>query len=597
MDTHEFRQLIAKPEWADVELKAARNQYPKEALSSVSAFANTGGGYLIFGVDERQDDPLVGVIEVDQVQNAFIGLLKDTKKFSSIIRFNAELIELDGNYFLVFHIEEALRHEKPIYLNGELKQTFLRKGGRDDKASDEDMRRMIRDASTRTRNEEVLDLDPESCFDTNTIKWYRKVYESRHGDKYFDLSHIEFMDQFGLVKEIGDELKPTYGAVLMFGAEKYVRQIMPRFTLDAYWHQTDIDSNDGDIRWHDRRSYECNLFDTWRQLSERFMYHADTPFEIDETNLQRKSETPDYIGFREAAVNVLIHQDYSDASRCASIHFHRDATVYYNPGDSLVDDDRLGKGDSESRNPIIMQTFHRIGLSDRAGSGIKDIYKNWQQLDRPVPLINNDKARKAFQITLGKKANVSELQNILHERIGVKLSEPQAQIFVHCLAESASVSALAATLSMDVSDIYPAVDVLSRQGLLVAGEGGYLAPDHFQAALADLVVKVTNLHVESDQPQDKVTNLNGDIDQPETLVASLNKKQKLLIQHIDGRMDLKELMTMVGMSHRSHFKNKQLQPLIDNALVDESYPENPHHPEQAYFLTAKGEDVRRLLGD
>lgn len=620
MDASELRQLVTKPEWTEVELKASRNQYPKEALSTVSAFANSGRGYLVFGVDERKPDPLVGVArdKIDEIQNAFIGILKDTHKFSSIIRFNADLVELNENYFLVFQIEEALRHEKPVYLNGEMKQTFLRKGGCDNKAGDEEIKRMVRDASQQSSDEQLLELDPENCFDTNTLKWYRKIYESRHGQKYFELSNLEFLDQFGLVKEQNDDLKPTLGSVLMFGTEKTLRHLIPRYILDVFWHHTDFSQADEDIRWHDRRSYESNLFDAWRQLADRFMYYAEHPFDIDETNLQRKNEPPDYIGFKEAAINALIHQDYSDKTRIATVHFYKDASVYFNPGDSLVDESQLGKGNSASRNPVIMQTFLRIGLSDRAGSGLKDIYKNWQLLDWPRPEIINDKGRKTFQITLGKKPIISELQRQCHQRIGVKLSNTQAQVFISCLKQPQTIEQLATLLNLSSAEIYQAIDHLNRQGLVIADTSGYLAPDHFQSILNDLagesdqpskkvtnltgksdqpLEKVTNLAEKSDQPQAEITNPDNKTDQAEVVLKKLNKKQKLLIIELEETMALQMLMAKLNQSHRSHFKNKQLQPLIDLGLILSTHPENPHHQDQAYYLTELGLLLKQPITD
>ena len=599
MDENELRQLIAKPEWTDVEFKAAGTKPSKEALSSVSAFANSGGGYLIFGIDERQKDIITGVSKVDEVQNVFIGILKDTKKFNCAIRFTPDLVELNGKHILVFGIEEALRHEKPIYLNGDMKQTYLRKGGRDDKASDEEIKRMVRDADSQSRDERLLDLDPETCFDASTLKWYRKVYESRLNQKHYELSNLEFLEQFALVKEDGENLKPTLGAVLMFGTEKHLRQLLPRFTLDAYWHNSDLAQGTNDIRWTDRRSFECNLFETWRQLSERFMYYAEQPFSIDENNLQRSHETPDYIGFREAAVNTLIHQDYSDSSRSATVNFYKDASVYYNPGDSLVDESCLGKGDSETRNPLIMQTFHRIGLSDRAGSGLKDIYKNWQQMDRAMPEIINEKVKKTFKITLGKKQKVSDLQQQLQQRIGVKLSHIQAEVFIASIMQTQTVEQLAESLGFQSADIYPVVDHLSRQGLVRATPKGYQALEHFSDALKDLA-KTSELPIaavteQSDQPQVKVTNLAPKSDQASVFAETLKQKQRAIIHQLKQPLALKDLMDKLGQSHRSHFKNKQLQPLIDENLVALTHPDNPHHQDQAYQLTELGKKVLALI--
>lgn len=52
MNMYELKQLIYKGEKADIECKEAENNVPKSADESYSAFANTKGGYIIFGVKE-----------------------------------------------------------------------------------------------------------------------------------------------------------------------------------------------------------------------------------------------------------------------------------------------------------------------------------------------------------------------------------------------------------------------------------------------------------------------------------------------------------------------------------------------------------------
>jgi len=468
---------------------------------------------------------------------------------------------------------------------------------------------MVRDSDIRSPDEQLLDLDVENCFDARVLKWYRHIYERHHNDKHSDLYDLEFLDHIGLLKEKDGELKATLAAVLMFGTEKAMLNVLPRFTLDAFWKHSAIDEST-ELRWDDRRSYECNLFDSWRQLSDRFMYFAEQPFQIDEANLQRSHETPDYIGFREAAVNALVHQDYTDTQRTATIHFYKDASVYFNPGDSLVDESELGKGGSASRNPLIMQTFHRIKLSDRAGSGLRDVYASWQKLDRPEPQVLNDKARKTFQITLGKKVVSTPLQEAIKARIGVATSANQANIFVQCLQAPVTVDWLAETTGMANGDIYPVIDHLSRQGLILVTPEGYQAQTHFLEPLADLVPteavvgKVTKQVVKGDQAQTmQDTNLikhaalgvgsnDGQID---ALLVGLKAKQKALILALEGAESMTEIIQKLVVKHRSNFKNSHLQPLIDLGAIAETYPETPRHQNQAYFLTELGQQIKGKL--
>lgn len=86
MTEKEIIELLKQHEWKDVEFKEAKTAVPKSAYESVSAFANTEGGHLVFGVKKDGSDfEVVGVIDVDKVQNDFLTTLRQKEKISSII--------------------------------------------------------------------------------------------------------------------------------------------------------------------------------------------------------------------------------------------------------------------------------------------------------------------------------------------------------------------------------------------------------------------------------------------------------------------------------------------------------------------------------
>src|SRR3989338_7523625 len=55
MKLEELNKLLKAGEWKDVEFKEARTDVPKSAFETVSAFANTHGGRLVFGVAQQGD--------------------------------------------------------------------------------------------------------------------------------------------------------------------------------------------------------------------------------------------------------------------------------------------------------------------------------------------------------------------------------------------------------------------------------------------------------------------------------------------------------------------------------------------------------------
>ena len=153
---------------------------------------------------------------------------------------------------------------------------------------------------------------------------------------------------------------------------------------------------DTEDRWFDRVVLEENLVRTWRFLIEGWYERfAEHPFRLDPATMRRDDTPPDYRAFRESMINLLMHQDYSDQGRKAEMRHYTDQTVFWNPGDAFAADaDLLEPGEKEVRNQRIVTAFRRIGLSENAGWGLRDIFRNWQQLGNVPPRITRPPFKK-----------------------------------------------------------------------------------------------------------------------------------------------------------------------------------------------------------
>jgi hypothetical protein len=81
MDRETLLTRLRGREWTDFEVKEAAFAVPRSAYATVSAFANTAGGWLVFGVAERDGRyEIVGVTDPDTVQNDFLGRLPKRRK-------------------------------------------------------------------------------------------------------------------------------------------------------------------------------------------------------------------------------------------------------------------------------------------------------------------------------------------------------------------------------------------------------------------------------------------------------------------------------------------------------------------------------------
>ena len=180
MEKTELIERLKGYEWNDIEFREARRDVPKNAYETVSAFSNTGGGWLVFGIrDGAGGYEIVGVLDVDKVQNDFLSVLRSGQKLNRVIAVNERLIEDDGKALLIFHIPEARRQDKPIYLDRDIRRSFIRRGAGDERCTESEIERLLRDAADERHDGGTVDLDPERCFDDASLRWYRKHFDDR----------------------------------------------------------------------------------------------------------------------------------------------------------------------------------------------------------------------------------------------------------------------------------------------------------------------------------------------------------------------------------------------------------------------------------
>ncbi|MBM4308654.1 MAG: ATP-binding protein [Deltaproteobacteria bacterium] len=119
MTREELFELIAEvqqhqSELDDVEVKSARGGTPKRLFESLSAFANrSGGGVMLFGVDEKQGFNVVGVGNADQLQRKISDLASSEMEPPSRPEFTVENIH--NQTVVVVEVSELSADQKPCF--------------------------------------------------------------------------------------------------------------------------------------------------------------------------------------------------------------------------------------------------------------------------------------------------------------------------------------------------------------------------------------------------------------------------------------------------------------------------------------------------
>lgn len=585
MTKEELIERLNKYEWNDFECKKAQSGVPEDAYKTVSAFANTSGGYLVFGIKDKGGQfDVVGVLDVDKVQNDFLSALR-SGKLNRIIAVQEDNIEHEGKTLLTFFVPESPRNEKPVYFKNDIRKSYIRRGAGDEQCTESEIERFIREASdTRYDGEVIKALTPETFFDEDTINWYRRIFDQHQHGRHESLNSIDFLHNWGFLTEDKKDLFPTRAAILLFGKGKYVRQILPRGIVDFQRIDFTFDEWMPEKRWHDRVVFEENIIQTWLGLTEKYLKIAEKPFSIDAATLRRNDDPPDYISFREAAINLLIHQDYGDHTRKPVIKFFKDQTIFWNPGDAFAtEEELLTPTEKEVRNPSIVSAFRRIGLSDQAGTGIRSIYKNWHDLGNVPPRISNDKANKTFELVLPKQPILSEEQILIQSKIGAHLDEDQAAVFAYtCKSDKLAIRILdiRAITGRRIQECVEIADYLVVQNLLQRVNAEiYSVAEHLKSLISQILAPENDLVTSDSDQVDSKTHSN---------LVTLTEIQRSLLQLCEIPRGIGELQKEFGYTNRTYFRRNTVNTLIDSGLLEMVKPDKPNAKDQKYVLSYGG---------
>ncbi|HRV99000.1 MAG TPA: efflux RND transporter permease subunit, partial [Aminobacteriaceae bacterium] len=246
---------------------------------------------------------------------------------------------------------------------------------------------------------------------------FNELIAGVRGDIAIKLYGDDLTRMGGVAQQVASVLRTVPGA-----ADVKVEQTEGFPTLDVQFLGYASGEPMPETRWIDRMVCEENIVQTWEQLVAKYRFFMPKPFrDIDPVTLGRRDDPPGFRVFREAAVNLLIHQDYGDHSRKAVIKFFRDGIQFWNPGDVFGDDSRLFEpGEKEVRNPQIAMAMRRISMCEQAGTGMRMMRDEWRKLGHSSPVCRNDRAWKAFELFVpGLDTEADMASDLLKAMFGV----------------------------------------------------------------------------------------------------------------------------------------------------------------------------------
>ena len=625
MDLETLLNRINLGEDRDIEFKSADGGFPNEIWRTVSAFANTDGGYIVLGVTENRNG-----FEISGVRNPSV-LLKEfwnnhnnLQKLSTPICFNSDLeqIEIETHKLIIIKVPRATRTQRPVYINNNpLTGTYKRNYEGDYRCTDDEVRQMLRDASNDPQDIQILDKFDLGDLDPETLKSFRQRFSSREPDHpWLALDDRNFLIQLGGWRRDRNTDKEglTIAGLLMFGRGNSILEALPRYQLD---YQERL-SNDPEVRWTYRLTldgkWEPNLFNFYYRVYSRLVNDLDIPFKLDKDAV-RRGETHVHEAVREALVNALIHADHL-SSRPVVVTKFLNGFLFNNPGRLRISLLQLYDGGiTDPRNPKLQTMFQMLGLGEKAGSGFRKILRAWKEQQWFRPLVSEKFDLEMTSVALPMLSLIPEdVEQELKEIVGdnyCQLTELDRIILVlaHQFGEISN-SDIQCYRQEHPREIGECLKRLVNNGWLAQSGRGrgtqYALPNKGELELLLLLPSSEHKKPSSEhkEPNSEHKEPNSEHKEPSSehkepssernqdsslleIATPVREKQRVspdLMRNIivklcsKGYLTLKTLAALLNRSPetiRTHFIN----PMISEKLLELKYPEQINHPQQAYI--------------
>ena len=344
-------ECIQQGESKTLELKSQLPQHDQIAKTIV-AFANTSGGKLVLGVDDKRQVTGVSETDIFALQDQIASLVFD-RCYPTILP-EIYTVNLLGKLVLV--VEVFRGNLLPYYLKAEGKNngTYLRIGATNRKADFEHIVELERQKRNLSFDEQAYCEQALHTLDITPLET-RFLAIGKPLDQ-------EKLKNLKLICQENDTLWPTHGLMILLGLLPHISTKCARFK--------GVDMS----VFLDRKEYTGDLFTQLEQTETFIKNHIHLHGEI--KGLQRTDTYEIPLGaLREALINAFIHRDYTNPGRDIKVGVYDDIINVVSPGGlpSTLTPESLMDGRSEIRNRVLARVFKELGYIEQWGSGIARI--------------------------------------------------------------------------------------------------------------------------------------------------------------------------------------------------------------------------------
>ena len=395
--------ILEQGEGLKIEFKESFDS--KSLAKEIVAFVNSKGGRIFLGISD--DGRIKGI----KITNKLKSQIQDiARKCDPFVKINLEHFD----NVLIINVLEG--ENKPYQCSLGF---FIREGPNSQKLSRDEIMKFVTEIG-RVRFDEQMNEDFKFPEDFDKDKFNQFLIDNRLSKNN---KITEILINLSLGKKIDNSFKLNNAGVLFFGKniEKFIRQNFVTCVLYKGKERVNI---------IDRKDFKTDLISNYNDSLNFLKQHLRLEYKIEGGGPRKEIlEIPEE-ALKEALLNSLAHRDYFEKGVGIFVEIFDDRIEIYNKGKLLFDKKDLGKI-SLSRNPIIFNILHRIGLIEKIGSGINRIKKLIKERNLKVRFETNgffriifersDISQKTVEKTVEKIINlIKENPTIIQEEISKK---------------------------------------------------------------------------------------------------------------------------------------------------------------------------------
>ena len=441
----DLRSLIAECTEYDFKVMLEEKK-PKSWLKSVSAFANSLGGSLFFGIDN--DGIVKGLDDVQHVCEIISSRIRDYMDPLPEVEMIPH--DIDGLHILQLKVNAG--HYTPYYYIGDGQRiAFVRVGDESMPATAEQMVRLVLKGSNKTFDSLVTDYKAED----NTFVILANTFKKRTTQEW----NKKFLVSFGLVTNSG----------VLTNAGALFADDCPLWQSRLYC--TRWDGKDKSDAINDAE-FTGNILLLLREAMNFVKSNTRRGWEKLPNGRKNKPEYAER-AVLEAMVNHFIHRDYTVMGSEVHLDIYDDRLTITSPGGMyngmLIQDLDIADVSSERRNPILANVMAQLDYMEKRGSGLTRICNETKALegykDELKPMFKSTPTQ--FQTIIFASSDTPNVGDHDGDMTETKLTERQQKI-LNLIKESSTITGkqMSEILSVSQRTIERDLSVLQKSGIL-----------------------------------------------------------------------------------------------------------------------------------